>query len=60
MKERANSVKKDRTYDAEGYTQRVGCLCFKTESEKKVCAYPFSGNYPLILHITEYQSLPVT
>ena len=39
MKERASSAKKGRTYDADGYTQRAGCLCFKTDSEKKVCAY---------------------
>lgn len=36
MKERVGSVHKDRTYDADGYTQRSGCLCFKTESEKEV------------------------
>ena len=37
MKEREDSEKKKRLYDAEGYTQRAGCLCFKTESEKEVC-----------------------
>ena len=41
MKERASSAKKDRTYDADGYTQRAGCLCFKTDSEKEVCGYMF-------------------
>ena len=42
MKERGNSVKKDRTYDAEGYTRRAGCLYFKTNSEREVCNDPFS------------------
>lgn len=36
MKEREDTEKKKRLYDAEGYTQRAGCLCFKTESEKEV------------------------
>ncbi|XP_015758743.1 PREDICTED: diphosphoinositol polyphosphate phosphohydrolase 1-like isoform X2 [Acropora digitifera] len=35
MKEREDTEKKKRLYDAEGYTQRAGCLCFKTESEKE-------------------------
>ena len=37
MKERASSAKKGRTYDADGYIQRAGCVCFKTDSEKEVC-----------------------
>lgn len=37
MKEREDTEKKKRLYDAEGYTQRAGCLCFKTENEKEVC-----------------------
>lgn len=37
MKEREDTEKKKRLHDAEGYTQRAGCLCFKTESEKEVC-----------------------
>ncbi|XP_068680022.1 diphosphoinositol polyphosphate phosphohydrolase 1-like isoform X1 [Montipora foliosa] len=36
MKERGDSVKKERIYDADGYTRRAGCLCFKTDSEKEV------------------------
>jgi len=36
MKERASSAKKGRTYDADGYIQRAGCVCFKTDSEKEV------------------------
>ena len=39
MKERASSATKDRTFDADGYIQRAGCLCFKTDSEKEVCIY---------------------
>ncbi|XP_031567829.1 diphosphoinositol polyphosphate phosphohydrolase 1-like [Actinia tenebrosa] len=33
IKNRSNSV---RTYDEEGYVQRAGCLCFKTEEEQEV------------------------
>lgn len=33
---RSRSAKKDRTYDAEGYTRRAGCLCFKTDREEEV------------------------
>ena len=36
MKERKRKVKKDRTYDSEGYTRRAGCLCFKTDREEEV------------------------
>lgn len=36
MKERKRKAKKDRTYDAEGYTRRAGCLCFKTDREEEV------------------------
>jgi len=36
MKERKRKANKDRTYDAEGYTRRAGCLCFKTDREEEV------------------------
>lgn len=36
MKEPKRKVKKNRTYDSEGYTRRAGCLCFKTDREEEV------------------------
>ena len=36
MKERSRFAKNDRTYDAEGFTRRAGCLCFKTNREEQV------------------------
>jgi len=36
MTKRSRTAKTDRTYDAEGYTKRAGCLCFKTDREEEV------------------------
>ena len=36
MTKRSSTAKKGRTYDAEGYTKRAGCLCFKTDREDEV------------------------
>ena len=36
MTKRSRTAKKDRIYDAEGYTKRAGCLCFKTDREEEV------------------------
>lgn len=36
MTKRSRTAKKDRTYDAEGFTKRAGCLCFKTDREEEV------------------------
>ena len=40
MKDR---TKKDRTYDADGYTKRAGCLCFRTENKKEVIFHNFDA-----------------
>ena len=60
MKERTSSATKDRTFDADGYIQRAGCLCFKTDSEKEVCVFSehlksgYIGYYTtLLLYMTQ-------